>query len=108
MNDSELATFKKMFQKYHEHISKHKDSLIARIYGIFIVKMEDIVPVNLILMGNTITANPKEIECIFDLKGSIINREVKISKDSYKPSHTLKDVNLLDFQKEKIFLRFSK
>jgi 1-phosphatidylinositol-4-phosphate 5-kinase len=55
MTDGELQTFKAMFKDYYEYlIKKNKISLLARIYGIFTVQMEDIVPVHLILMGNTI------------------------------------------------------
>jgi len=75
--------------------------------------MEDIVPVNLLLMANTIKVNnSKWIQNVFDLKGSIVNREVKMTSD-LKPTSTLKDVNLQRIKKElsadKIdFLRFAK
>ena len=56
--------------------------------------MEDIIPVNLILMANTVKIkSPKLIENIFDLKGSSINREVKITSE-IKNTSTLKDENL--------------
>ena len=56
--------------------------------------MEDIIPVNLILMANTVKIKrPKLIENIFDLKGSSINREVKITSE-IKNTSTLKDENL--------------
>eukprot|EP00352_Strombidinopsis_acuminata_P001146 CAMPEP_0176344834 /NCGR_PEP_ID=MMETSP0126-20121128/4990_1 /TAXON_ID=141414 ORGANISM="Strombidinopsis acuminatum, Strain SPMC142" /NCGR_SAMPLE_ID=MMETSP0126 /ASSEMBLY_ACC=CAM_ASM_000229 /LENGTH=124 /DNA_ID=CAMNT_0017691479 /DNA_START=1756 /DNA_END=2130 /DNA_ORIENTATION=- len=68
--------------------------------------MEDIVPVNLLLMANTIQCHDsKLIENVFDLKGSIINRSVTIT-DEIKPSSTLKDVNLLNLCSDKLFLRF--
>lgn len=74
-------------------MSTNPNSLLARIYGIYTVKMEDIEPVNLILMGNTKKSNDKMIEHIFDLKGSFINREVK--GKNLKNTATLKDINLL-------------
>lgn len=37
--------------------------------------MEDIYPVHILLMANAAQAG-KQVEKIFDLKGSIINREV--------------------------------
>jgi len=94
MNDSERETFFKLFESLNKHLGRHPDSLLARIYGIFTVQMEDIVPVHLILMGNTLKGKP---ELVFDLKGSIINREVKGSLKG-----TLKDVNLLKLCKEQI------
>jgi hypothetical protein len=55
MNDGELATFKGMFKDYQEYIKakQGKGTLLARIYGIFTVCLEDIVPVHLIMMANT-------------------------------------------------------
>ena len=75
MNQDELDIFLESMPDYYNHIMQNPKSLIARIYGVFKVKMEDIVPVNLMLMANTI--NVKQIDRIvnvFDLKGSIINR----------------------------------
>lgn len=67
--------------------------------------MEDIEPVNLILMGNTKQSNDKQLEHVFDLKGSMVNREVK-NAHKLKPTATLKDKNLLALCKEKLLLRF--
>ncbi len=76
MNNSELAVFRSALPKYLAFLRRNPNSLIARIYGIFTVRMEDIVPVHLLLMANSAQAG-KNIENVFDLKGSIINREVK-------------------------------
>jgi len=54
MTDSELETFQQFFKAFYHHLMNNPGSLIARIYGIFTVKMEDIAPVHLILMGNTV------------------------------------------------------
>lgn len=102
MNEGELKTFSDCFENYYEHLMNNSNTLMARIYGIFTVKMEDIVPVNLILMGNTVkTIDPKNIENIFDLKGSMINREVRITKH-VKNTSTLKDINLIKLCREKL------
>ena len=54
MSDGELATFKAMFTDYYDYLTvRNKDSMLARVYGIFTVYLEDIVPIHLILMGNT-------------------------------------------------------
>ena len=39
---------------YYHHIKQNPESLIARIYGVFQVEMQGMVPINLLLMGNTI------------------------------------------------------
>lgn len=62
--------------------------------------MEDIVPVNLLLMANTIKHNSIDwIQNVFDLKGSIINRQVRITP-LIKKTSTLKDVNLQKIKQE--------
>lgn len=50
--------------------------MIAKIYGIYTVKMEDIREVHIILMDNLFLKVHNKIS-EFDLKGSIINREVR-------------------------------
>ena len=45
---------KKIIPEYYKYIIENKNSLIARIYGVYQIRMEGIVPINLLLMGNTI------------------------------------------------------
>jgi 1-phosphatidylinositol-4-phosphate 5-kinase len=52
MNDGELTIFLKALPTYLLHLRENKNSLIARIYGIYTVQMEDIAPVHLFLMSN--------------------------------------------------------
>ena len=108
MNEEEYKTFQGMFRKYYKHILKNEFSLLARIYGIFTVYKEKITPVHLILMGNTVKLHGKGegLKYIFDLKGSLINREWKMSKN-HKPSSTLKDINLLELKKDYNLLKFT-
>ena len=54
MNEDELKIFLESLPDYYQHVMSNPHSLVARIYGVFKVKMEDIVPVNLLLMANTI------------------------------------------------------
>ena len=68
----------------------NSDSLVARVYGVYSVKMEDQKPVRLVVMENGIRgAKRDDILGIFDLKGSMINRIVKGKKIS--PTSTVKD-----------------
>jgi hypothetical protein len=76
--------------------------MIARIYGVFTVQMEDITPVHLLFMHKMEAG--KNIKNVFDLKGSIINRIVE--SQHITAGGTLKDVNLLNLKKEQFFLRF--
>ena len=53
MNDNELKLFKLALPDYVLHLVKNQGSLIARIYGVYTVTMEDLVPVHLLLMANS-------------------------------------------------------
>lgn len=104
MTDSDLATFKRLFKQYFTAVSTRPGSLLARIYGIYTIKMEEVAPVHLILMGNTKKSNDANIVNVFDLKGSFINREVE--GKNLKPTATLKDINLLNICKNTNLLLF--
>jgi hypothetical protein len=58
-------------------------------------------------MDNTRKCDDKYVKRVFDLKGSIIKREVKGKLNQIKNVNALKDVNFLNFKKEEKFLRFS-
>lgn len=54
-------------------------SLIAKIFGLYTIRSKHFLPVHLILMENTVQLrNSKSKKISFDLKGSYINREVKV------------------------------
>lgn len=113
MYDNELKIFLEALPDYFKHLKSNPNSLIARIYGVFKVKMEDIVPVNLLLMANTIRCESSSlIQNVFDLKGSVINREV-LNLKGLKNTSTLKDLNLQKikkrYQKDKVdVIKFNK
>jgi hypothetical protein len=69
--------------------------------------MEDQSPVCLVVMGNSMSG-AKSIQGIFDLKGSMINRECKPKEgEIFMLSKTLKDKNLLKMNRERIWLKFN-
>ena len=53
MTMQDFKAFKKLFKCYFEHINKYPNSLLARIYGVYAVEMDETNPVYLILMGNS-------------------------------------------------------
>ena len=68
--------------------------------------IEDQAPVCLVVMGNSMS-DATRIQGIFDLKGSMVNRECKPAKgEVFKPTKTLKDKNLLSAKCTKIWLKF--
>ena len=107
MNDEEYKTFQRIFRQYFSHVQNLKhNSCIARIYGIFTVYRQRIQPVHLILMANTVNLRGNKLKYMFDLKGSLVNRESKMKKN-HDPGSTLKDINLLDIKKKDNILKFT-
>lgn len=53
MTSSDFAAFSKLFQAYFKHIKQYPESLLARIYGVYSVQMDETDPVFLVLMGNS-------------------------------------------------------
>ena len=49
-----LETILKIIDKYLEHITNNKDSLIARIYGIYEITLPEAKPIHFILMKNCV------------------------------------------------------
>lgn len=92
----EFEIFMHMFKYYFEHLNNYNDSLLARIYGIYSIQMEGMSSVYLILMAFTRKCEDKYVKRVFDLKGSMINREEKGSMQFFKNTKTLKDVNFLN------------
>lgn len=67
--------------------------MLAKIFGVFTVKMSKAQPVHLMLMENVLRLkNPDNLKYIFDLKGSLVGRKVKGVTTA---STTLKDINFL-------------
>ena len=53
MTEGDLSTFLKIFKDYTFHLLDNPHSILARIYGVYTVKMENIEPVHVVLMGST-------------------------------------------------------
>lgn len=104
MNPSEKKVFMKALPRYITHLKKNRNSLIAKIYGIYTIKMEDIKEVHILLMDNLFLHVKNKIS-EFDLKGSMINREVHMP---FTMKDCLKDKNLLAHSKKEPFLKFQK
>jgi phosphatidylinositol-4-phosphate 5-kinase-like protein 1 len=82
------------------HLKEYPQSLLARVYGIYSLKMEGLKSINIILMGNTLRwQNRGDISKIYDLKGSSFNRHVKLTSQ-IKSTSTLKDLNFLNTSRE--------
>lgn len=98
MTPGELKLFLKILPALAEHHTKTPRSILAKIFGVFTVKMRGVDAVHIMLMENTLRLkNPDRLNYIFDLKGSKVARKVK---GVTKPSTTLKDINFMMAAKE--------
>ena len=105
MTDDDFDAWCRIQKHYFKHVQTNENSLLARVYGVYSIRMEDQKPVKLVVMENGIRgAKREDILGIFDLKGSMVNRLVKGS--DIKPTATVKDQNLLAKNKKQIWLRF--
>ena len=106
MTTDDFNTFMKLFRSYFEHVNCFDGSLLARVYGIYSVKMADMNPVYLICMGNTKPCKSEHIKKIYDLKGSMVKREVHGNEDTFEGTKVLKDKNFLNLKEREVFLKF--
>jgi 1-phosphatidylinositol-4-phosphate 5-kinase len=106
MTQSDFSAFKKVFRSYFEHICKYPNSLLARIYGVYAIEMDGCDPVYLILMGNSKKCKDEHVKRIYDLKGSMVNREVIGDESSFKNTAVLKDKNYLRLRADQKCIRF--
>jgi hypothetical protein len=89
MNEGEFKMYLKRLPEFGEHYKKNKDSLLAKILGVFTVNTKYIENCHIMLMENCMQLkNKKELRYIFDLKGSMVDR--KVTGDT-TPGDTLKD-----------------
>jgi len=98
MTLDELHCARNLVPKYVEHV--REKTLIAKIYGLFTIKVQHYNAVHVMVMENTLQLrNEANLERIFDLKGSMVNRYVEIP-DLVTPtgSKPLKDKNWLELK----------
>ena len=71
MTESDLSTFKRLFPEYIKVMFTRRNSLLARIYGVYTIKIAEREPVHIILKAKTKRTNDaikiksKVIECSF-------------------------------------------
>ena len=107
MTLGDFKAFKKLSKAYFEHVNRYPKSILARIYGVYSVQMDEQDPVYLILMGNSKKCEDEYVKKIFDLKGSMVKREVRMEEGKpFKNTAVLKDKNFLQLKKDEKTLLF--
>jgi len=65
-----------------QHFKTNKDSLIARIYGLYSIKTNIFGTLDIIVMQNTATLVNIHADLLkFDLKGSLVNRLTPLANE---------------------------
>lgn len=100
MTSSEKKFFFSKFGKsYFQYLQSNPSSYIARIYGIYTVTMQGHAPIHLMMLAHTLKIPRMErVLRIYDLKGSTVNRKVKVKKGGSR-TQTLKDLNFMQLKK---------
>jgi 1-phosphatidylinositol-4-phosphate 5-kinase len=86
----DLLARKGLLEKYHNYIKGNPQSMLARFYGIYTIKIKFMKPINVIIMDNVMGKHSEDIVRVFDLKGSTFQR---ISQGPLKCTSTRKDLN---------------
>ena len=96
-----------LLEKMSEHFITHKDSIISRLYGLYELKIptgiftED--QIFFILMKNVYGTFSKNVLCKYDLKGSTLNREVKVDIGN-ADTEVLKDINFKEMENNTLLI----
>ncbi|KAJ3033614.1 Phosphatidylinositol-4-phosphate 5-kinase, partial [Rhizophlyctis rosea] len=99
IHHSEHKFMRKILKHYYNHICHNPHTLISRIFGLHRVKLPGNRKIHFVVMGNVFPAN-KDIHETYDLKGSLIGRELPEEEAKTNPRAVLKDLNWLKREKK--------
>lgn len=101
MSANEIELFqRKLALPYFEYLRSYPTSLLARIYGMYTVKISGLSSVHLMLMSHTMKIErPELVKRVFDLKGSTVDRFVRL-KNTDSGLKTLKDENFIKLSRQ--------
>ena len=113
MSMKEIEHLLRVLPEYYEHLDTIKDSVLAKVFGIFTIRIDKFEPIHVMIMQNSL---PKiqnaEINYLFDMKGSSINREVlksksvaELKKEGPTGSKVLKDLDFIRLKQLKNFMK---
>ncbi|KAL2942775.1 Phosphatidylinositol 4-phosphate 5-kinase 1 [Bienertia sinuspersici] len=92
---AEVKVLIKMLPKYYEHVSKYKNTLVTKFFGVHCVKCKAMggQKTRFIVMGNLFHSEYR-IHKRFDLKGSSHGRSIDKPEGEIDETTTLKDLDL--------------
>lgn len=94
LKEAELKLLVKrgILEKYFQHLKKNNESMLARFYGVYNVKIKYMKPISVVIMDNLMSEHINEIIRIYDLKGSLHKRITSRPKNNRS---VRKDLNFL-------------
>ncbi|KAF4551570.1 Phosphatidylinositol 4-phosphate 5-kinase its3-like protein [Elsinoe fawcettii] len=95
LHHHEAKFLRKILPKYYEHVRANPDTLLSQFYGLHRVKTSTGDLKYCVVMNNLFPAH-KDIHRTYDLKGSLVGRELDESLLIKNPQATLKDLNWLN------------
>ncbi|KAG0471114.1 hypothetical protein HPP92_015660 [Vanilla planifolia] len=90
---SEVKVLIKMLSSYFKHVSKYRNTLVTKFFGLHCVKPIGGMKVRFVIMGNLFCSEHR-IHRRFDLKGSSHGRSIHKSEEEIDENTTLKDLDL--------------
>ncbi|KAJ2702093.1 Phosphatidylinositol-4-phosphate 5-kinase [Coemansia sp. IMI 209128] len=91
VHHTEHKFMRQILPQYYEFVRDHPNTLLSRIYGLHRIKLPHGRKVHFIVMSNILPPN-KDIHAQFDLKGSMLGRELS-AELAAKPRACMKDKN---------------
>ncbi|KAL5337540.1 hypothetical protein BJX70DRAFT_230513 [Aspergillus crustosus] len=94
IHHAEHKLLRKILPEYYKHVEQNPNTLISQFYGLHRVKMAYGRKIHFVVMNNLFPPH-RDIHSTFDLKGSMIGREVSEDYIRDHPRSTMKDLNWL-------------
>ncbi|KAL4884998.1 hypothetical protein BJY04DRAFT_157030 [Aspergillus karnatakaensis] len=94
IHHAEHKLLRKILPEYYKHVEQNPNTLISQFYGLHRVKMAYGRKIHFVVMNNLFPPH-RDIHSTFDLKGSMIGREVSEDYIKDHPRSTMKDLNWL-------------
>jgi hypothetical protein len=89
---------KGLIENYSDHIKRNPNSMLARIYGVYKIKVKFMQPISIMIMENLAGVNAHQKTAMYDLKGSKFMR-YQISKSV---NTVLKDINYMNNKEDRL------
>lgn len=78
MTKTEKDLYLAKLPAFKDHFLANKNSLLAKIFGVFTINTQLMKEVHVMLMENTVQlSDPTRLQYVFDLKGSSVDRKEK-------------------------------